>query len=323
MNFTNNLLLELEELDDEGTFYHTPVLLSDIVNYLRPAPGMLILDGTLGGGGHSAHLLQCGASVLALDQDPDAITHAQARLASYGNRFRAVQANFRHIESVLDSLGIQKLGGALIDIGVSSRQLENPSRGFAILKDGPLDMRMDPSLAISAADIVNTASLSELTRIFREYGQEPRAIHIASRIMAVRTRHPIATTFDLAAIVESVVPKHGPRHPATRVFQALRIAVNDELGALREGLIAISHRLARGARFAVITFHSLEDRMVKHFFRDHSRDWIDRPEWPAPRPNPQRIFRLLTPHPIEASKEELQNNPRSRSAKLRVGECIS
>lgn len=322
MNFTNNLLLELEELDDESTAYHTPILAGDVANYLRPAPGMLILDGTLGGGGHSARLLQYGASVLAIDQDPDAIAYAKARLNSHGSRFRPVQANFRQIHEVLDSLNVQKLGGALLDIGVSSRQLENPKRGFAILKDGPLDMRMDPSLPISAADIVNTASLSELTRIFREYGQEPRALHIASRIVALRTRRSIATTFDLVAIVESVVPRHGPRQPATRTFQALRMAVNDELGALQDGLASISTRLARGARFAVITFHSLEDRMVKYFFREHSKEWIDRPEWPAPRLNPHRIFRLLTPHPVEASREEIQNNPRARSAKLRVVERI-
>ncbi len=322
MNFTNNLLLELEEFDDENTAYHTPVLATDVINYLRPAPGMLILDGTLGGGGHSARLLQCGASVLALDQDPDAIAYAQTSLATYGERFRAIRANFRQIHTVLDPLNIQILGGALLDIGVSSRQLENPNRGFAILKDGPLDMRMDPSLPISAADIVNKASLSELTRIFREYGQEPRALHVASRIVALRTLHPIVTTFDLVAVVDSVIPRHGPRQPATRIFQALRIAVNDELGALQDGLISISTRLARGARFAVITFHSLEDRMVKYFFREHSRDWIDRPEWPAPRPNPNHIFRLLTPHPVEASREEIQNNPRARSAKLRVVERI-
>jgi len=322
MNFTNNLLLELEELDNESNVYHTPVLATDVMNYLRPAPGMLILDGTLGGGGHSARLLQCGASVLSLDQDPDAIAYAQARLATYGERFRAIQANFRQIHTVLDPLNIQKLGGALLDIGVSLRQLENPNRGFAILKDGPLDMRMDLSLPVSAADIVNKASLSELVRIFREYGQEPRALHIASRIVALRVMHPIVTTFDLVAAVNSVVPRHGPRQPATRVFQALRIAVNDELGALQDGLISISTRLARGARFAVITFHSLEDRIVKHFFREHSRDWIDRPEWPAPRPNPHRMFRLLTPHPVEASREEIQNNPRARSAKLRVVERI-
>ncbi|PWU10492.1 MAG: 16S rRNA (cytosine(1402)-N(4))-methyltransferase [Verrucomicrobia bacterium] len=322
MNLTNNLLLELEELDDESAVYHTPVLVTDVINYLRPAPGMLILDGTLGGGGHSERFLQSGASVLALDQDPHAIAYAKARLAAYGERFCAIQANFRQIQNALDPLNIQKLSGALLDIGVSSRQLDNPDRGFAILKDGPLDMRMDPSLPISAADIVNKYSLSDLARIFREYGQEARALHIASRIVALRVRRPFLTTFDLVAVIESVVPKHGPRQPATRVFQALRIAVNDELGALEDGLISISKRLARGARFAVITFHSLEDRMVKYFFRDHSREWIDRPEWPAPRPNPNRIFRLLTPHPVEASREEIQNNPRARSAKLRVAERL-
>lgn len=324
MNFSDsdNLLLELEEVDDESAAYHTPILVGDVLNYLRPAPGMLILDGTLGGGGHSAAFLQCGASVLAIDQDPDAIAYAQNRLAPYRCRFRTVQANFRQIPQILHSLKVRKLDGALLDIGVSSRQLENAERGFAILKDGPLDMRMDPSSPISAADIVNTASLPELTRIFREYGQEPRALVVASRIVTARARRPIRTTFDLVAVVESVIPRYGPRQPATRVFQALRMAVNDELGALRDGLKAISAHLATGARFAVITFHSLEDRIVKHFFREQSMEWIDRPEWPAPRPNPNRTLRILTPHPVEASREEVQNNPRARSAKLRVAERI-
>jgi 16S rRNA (cytosine1402-N4)-methyltransferase len=325
MNFSDadSLVLDLEEIDDESNAYHTPILAGDVVNYLRPAPGMLLLDGTVGGGGHSARLLQHGASVLAIDQDPDAIDYARNRLAPYGHRFRAVQANFRQIPEVLRSLKIRKLDGALLDIGVSSRQLENPTRGFAILKDGPLDMRMDPSSPVTAADIVNTADLAELTRIFREYGQESRALVVASRIVATRARRPIQTTFDLVAIVESVIPKHGPRPPATRIFQALRIAVNDEIGALREGLEVISAHLNTGARFAVITFHSGEDRIVKHFFRDHSAEWIDRPEWPSPQPNPARIFRILTPHPVEASEEEIQNNRRARTAKLRVVERIN
>jgi len=164
--------------------------------------------------------------------------------------------------------------------------------------------------------------VSELAEIFRAYGEEPRAMHIAARLVAAREQWPIQTTFDLAAAVTSIVPRTGPRHPATKVFQALRIAVNDELGALTRGLDAIGARLAHGARFAVITFHSLEDRIVKNHFRTRSTEWIDRPEWPEPRRNPERMFRLLTPHPMDASSEEVTANPRARSAKLRIVERL-
>jgi 16S rRNA (cytosine1402-N4)-methyltransferase len=190
------------------------------------------------------------------------------------------------------------------------------------MKDGPLDMRMSRSNPRTAADLVNTESAAELARIFREYGEEPRAMHIAAKIVALRAERPFRTTFDLAAAVTSVIPRTGPRHPATRVFQALRIAVNDELGVIERGLEAISSRLARGARLAVISFHSLEDRIVKNFFRSRSTEWIDRPEWPEPRRNPDRIFRLLTPRPMDASGEEVNVNPRARSAKLRVVERL-
>ncbi|QQY08841.1 MAG: 16S rRNA (cytosine(1402)-N(4))-methyltransferase RsmH [Candidatus Xiphinematobacter sp.] len=308
-----------------GGVYHTPILVNEVVNYLQPSPKTLILDGTLGGGGHSSSLLRNGASVIAVDQDPEAITYAKERLVYYGPRIRIVQDNFRRIRHILCSLDVCGLDGAILDVGVSSHQLETPNRGFSILKNGPLDMRMDPLTPISAADIVNTASLSELAHIFHEYGQEPHAFRIASRLVALRTRRPISTTLDLVSIVKSVVSpryRHDLRRPVTRVFQALRIAVNDELGALQEGLSAISSHLSYGARFTVITFHSLEDRIVKHFFRRGSMKWIHCLTWPAPRPNPQRIFRLLTPRPIKASKEEVRNNPRASSAKLRVVESI-
>jgi 16S rRNA (cytosine1402-N4)-methyltransferase len=200
---------------------------------------------------------------------------------------------------VLDDLGERrKLAGALLDIGVSSHQLDTAERGFALMKDGPLDMRMSLSAPITAAGLVNTMPVAELARLFRELGEEPRAAQIAARIGALRVQHPFQTTFDLAAAVSSVAPRTSGRHPATRIFQALRIAVNDELGALRE------------------------DRIVKHFFREHSQEWVDRPEWPEPRRNPDRIFRLLTPHPMDAGVEEVANNPRARSAKLRVVEKL-
>lgn len=324
-DFEDQALLILEKPTDSESSsggYHIPVMAEEVVALLRPAPGMLFLDGTAGGGGHTEKLLQHGADVIALDQDSDAIAQCHDRLATYGRRVQIVQSNFRNAGTVLDSLGIDKVGGALIDVGVSSHQLDTAGRGFAMMKDGPLDMRMDRENPRTAADIVNTESAGELARIFREYGEEPRAMHIAARLVAAREKRAILTTFDLTAAIASIIPRTGPRHPATRIFQALRIAVNDELGVIREGLDVISQRLAHGARFAVITFHSLEDRIVKNYFRDKSTEWIDRPEWPEPRRNPERIFRLLTPRPIDPSKEEVEANPRSRSAKLRVVERI-
>ncbi len=302
--------------------YHVPVMAEEVVALLRPAPGMIFLDGTAGGGGHAERLLQYGAEVIALDQDADAIAMCRQRLAPYANRLRLREANYEDADAILDELNLRSLGGALLDLGVSSYQLDTASRGFAMMKDGPLDMRMSRQNPQTAADIVNTASPTELARIFREYGEEPRAMHIAARLAALREQRPIRTTFDLAAAVTSIVPRTGARHPATRVFQALRIAVNDELGVLARGLETIAFRLAHGARFAVISFHSLEDRIVKNFFRDRSAEWIDRPEWPEPRHNPARIFRLLTPRPMDASGEEIQLNPRARSAKLRVVERL-
>jgi 16S rRNA (cytosine1402-N4)-methyltransferase len=312
----------LQTLQRPDGSYHTPVMAEEIVALLRPAPGMIFLDGTVGGGGHTEKLLQYGAEVIALDQDADAIARSQQRLAAYACRLHLCEANFEEADAVLDQLNVRSLGGALLDLGVSSYQLDTASRGFAMMKDGPLDMRMSGKNPRAAADIVNTATPAELARIFREYGEEPRAMHIAARIAALREQRPIRTTFDLAAAVTSVVQRTGARHPATRVFQALRIAVNDELGVLARGMETIAFRLAHGARFAVISFHSLEDRIVKTFFRDRSAEWIDRPEWPEPRHNPARIFRLLTPRPMDASGEEIQANPRARSAKLRVVERI-
>ncbi len=312
----------LQTLERPDGPYHVPVMAEEVVALLRPAPGMIFLDGTAGGGGHAERLLQYGAEVIALDQDADAIAICRRRLAPYACRLHLCEANYEDADTVLDQLGIRSLGGALLDLGVSSYQLDTADRGFAMMRNGPLDMRMSRSNPQTAADIVNTASQAELARIFREYGEEPRAMHIAARIAALREQRPIRTTFDLAAAVTSVVPRTGARHPATRIFQALRIAVNDELGVLARGLETIAFRLAHGARFAVISFHSLEDRIVKTFFRDRSAEWIDRPEWPEPRHNPARIFRLLTPRPMDASGEEVQINPRARSAKLRVVERI-
>ncbi len=303
--------------------YHESVLLAETVKALAPEAGKIIVDGTLGGGGHSAALAAKGARVIGLDHDPEAIAFAEAKLAASGAEFTAVRSNFTKIGDVLDRLGIAQIDGALLDLGVSSHQLDSPERGFSFQSDGPLDMRMDPASPISAADLVNTMSGDQLERIFRKLGEEPGARRIAAKITRERLVRPFKTTRELAEAVESVIPRRGRAHPATRVFQALRIAVNRELEVLEEGLAAITARLAPGGRFAVITFHSLEDRIVKTFFKHRATEFIDRPEWPAPRPNPDYCFKLLNSKPIVASEAEQRANPRSRSAKLRGAQKLS
>lgn len=315
-----DLLLENSEPAPGCMDYHVPVLAEEVVAFLRPAPGILFLDGTLGGGGHAERFLQAGARVIGLDRDAEALAHAGDRLAAYAHRLTLRQANYADTGAVLDALGIDSIGGALIDIGVSSHQLDTAARGFSLMHDGPLDMRMGTDAGRTAADLVNQESPEELVRILREYGEENSAVRIVSHLTELRRTRPFETTGQLAAAVGDVIPRTGRRHPATRVFQALRIAVNDELGSLQRGLDVISARLARGARFGVITFHSLEDRIVKRYFKHRSSEWIDRPEWPEPRRNPDRIFRLLTPHPIDPCPEEVEANPRARSAKLRIVE---
>ena len=319
---TGPLLINEEAQDMEDFTYHRPVLATETIELLAPRPGSLILDGTCGGGGHTEAILQTGADVLALDQDPDAIAFVAARLTNFGDRVTLRQANFREAGRVLDELGIAQIGGALLDLGVSSRQFENADRGFSLMRNGPLDMRMDPRRELTAAEVVNSYAEEELTNIFREFGEEPAARRIASQIVKLRKETPFRETLSLAKAVEKIVGRHGRRHPATQVFQALRMEVNDELRALEEGLVALTNRLESGSRIAVITFHSLEDRIVKNFFRDRSREWLDRPEWPEPRPNPDFSLRLITPKPVEPDAIEQRANPRSRSAKLRVAEKI-
>jgi 16S rRNA (cytosine1402-N4)-methyltransferase len=319
---TGPLEVEEEAQEMEDFTYHRPVLVTEAVELLAPRPGALIVDATLGGGGHTEEILRMGADVLAFDQDPDAIGYASEKLTSYGGRVTLRQINFRNAGEVLDQLGIVGIGGALLDLGVSSRQLENAERGFSVMRNGPLDMRMDPRQELTAAMVINSYTEEELTRLFRDLGEEPAARRIASQLVKLRKTAPFHDTLQLAKAVEKIVWRHGRRHPATQVFQALRMEVNDELGALEEGLRVLSGRLESGARIAVITFHSLEDRIVKNFFRDRSREFLDRPEWPEPKPNPDFAFRLITSKPVEPGENEQRVNPRSRSAKLRVAEKI-
>ncbi len=310
------------EGDEALPFHHLTVLAQESVDALLPAPGKLLVDATLGGGGHSELMLRAGAEVWGIDQDPAARRAARRRLAAYGSRLHVLAGNFRNAVEMLRGNGIEQVDGLLADIGVSSPQVDCAERGFSFLADGPLDMRMNPEAGRTAADIVNNAPEAELADILRQYGEERAGRAIARRIVQERAAAPITTTSRLADIIASVLPRKGRLHPATRSFQALRIAVNDELGALDALLESGLGLLRSGGRFAVITFHSLEDRAVKRFFDRVTRPEIDRPEWPAPRPNPDYAARLVFRKPVTASEAELAANPRSRSAKLRVIEKI-
>ncbi len=303
--------------------YHEPVLLSETLRALEPAPGKIILDGTLGGGGHTEALFAAGARVIGLDQDPQALAFAKNRCAGAGDRLITAHANFSDAAAVLDRLGIDFIDGALLDLGVSSWQLDTPERGFSFQHDGPLDMRMNPGAPLTAADLVNNATGEQLERIFHKFGEERAARRVAARLVRERLKKPFVTTLDLAQAVEAVIPRRGRAHPATRVFQALRIAVNRELESLEEGLEVLTARLRPSGRLAVITFHSLEDRIVKTFLKTRSAETIDRPEWPAARPNPDRKYRLLSNKSISPTPAEQERNPRSRSARLRIAERIS
>ncbi len=314
-----------EAADDAGAdapFHHVTVLAAEAVEALQPAPGKVVVDATLGGGGHSERLLAAGAEVWGIDQDPAARRAARRRLAAYGDRLHVVAGNFRNAVELLQAQGVEAVDGLLADIGVSSPQVDCAERGFSFLADGPLDMRMNPQSGRTAADIVNSASEEELADILWQYGEERASRAIARRIVQARATSPFRTTTQLAELIATVLPRKGRLHPATRSFQALRIAVNDELGALEQLLASGLSLLRSGGRFAVITFHSLEDRAVKRFFERVTRPDIDRPEWPAPRPNPDYAARLVFRKPLTAGETELAANPRSRSAKLRVIEKL-
>lgn len=305
-----------------GEFHHVTVLLHEAVEALQPAEGKVLVDATLGGGGHTEQLLSAGAEVWGIDQDPAARAAAKARLAAYGERLHIIAGNFRNAADMLRKHGVEQVDGLLADIGISSPQVDCAERGFSFLHEGPLDMRMNPAAPRSAADIVNTAAESELADILWQYGEERASRAIARRIVQERAKAPITTTTRLADIIAGVLPRKGKQHPATRSFQALRIAVNDELGALEALLHSGLSLLKSGGRFAIITFHSLEDRAVKRYFEHVCKPEIDRPEWPAPRPNPDYAARLVYRKPLTPAEAELAANPRSRSAKLRVIEKL-
>lgn len=306
------------EVENRIEFYHQPIMGEEILGAMQPIAGKQVLDCTVGGGGHSEIFLKHGAHVIGCDQDGDALAHASKRLASYGDQFLPVRGNFEDLDGILSEVGVESVDGMLLDLGISSKQIDNPERGFSFREDGPLDMRMDQRSDFSAEELVNEWSVEDLTRIFRDYGEEKRAFRAAREIEAARKEDRIETTLQLSEIVARAIPKVSAKNPATRVFQAIRIAVNRELEVLETALEKSVEHLAPGGVLAILTFHSLEDRIVKQFMRRCSTEFLDRPEWPEPRPNPDFSLHLPTRKAIMPSEKEMADNSRSRSAKLRV-----
>jgi len=291
--------------------WHQPVMAEEVLQHLRPRPGGIVVDGTVGTGGHSLWILPKllpDGRLIALDRDPQALRLAQQRLREFAPLVTFVHEDYRRLPAVLERLGIPRVDGLVLDLGMSSLQVDRPERGFSFSAEGPLDMRMNPDDETTAATLVNRLSLRELTDLFVRFGEERFAGRIARRIVEARRRQPLSTTAELAGLVRAAVPppaRHGRIHPATRVFQALRIAVNDELGALEDLLAALPIRLAPGGRAVILSYHSLEDRLVKRAFAAGAREghWI-----------------ALTKKPVTPSSDERLRNPRGRSAKLRAVE---
>ena len=309
-------------------FHHISVLLNECIDNLNITPDGIYVDGTMGGGGHSLEIAKrlTTGRLICIDQDPNAHEAAGKRLAEYKDRITFVRDNFGNIANILDSLGIEKIDGMLLDIGVSSHQLDEAERGFSYQQDAPLDMRMNPDRPFSAYDVVNGYDEDELDRVIFTYGEERWARRIAQFIVKEREAKPIETTGELVDIIKKAVPKgarkDGP-HPAKRTFQAIRIEVNGELEVLQRAIDDVAARLAVGGRLCIITFHSLDDRIVKEAFRKQENPCICPPQFPVCVCGKKPLGRVITRKPILPSKEELEENPRSRSAKLRVLEGVS
>jgi len=305
-------------------FAHQSVLRDEATSLVGAAPGKVILDGTLGGGGHAEALLDAGAKVVGVDQDPAALAAARARLS--GRDIVIAHGNFRDARAVLDQLGIAEVDGALVDLGVSSPQLDDPARGFSFRAGGPLDMRMDPTRGRPLSDRLDEWDEKALSRILDSLGEERFARRIARAIHAAWHARAISNTAELAEVVSSAIPRKAwPRdiHPATRTFQALRIAVNDELGALGEWLLQLPRIIARGGRAAAISFHSPEDRMVKQGFAKLATGCICPPQLPVCACGRTAQWKVLTKKPVGAAEAEIARNPRARSAHLRAVERLS
>ena len=307
-----------------GEFTHVTVLLQEAVEALQVKQGGVYLDGTLGGGGHTEAILrQSGPDgvVYGIDRDWDALRAAGERLAAFGERLKPLHGNFHDAKALLAAQGVAQLDGAVLDLGVSSFQFDEGERGFSFQEDAYLDMRMDQSCGRTAADLCNTLTQEELTRIIRDYGEERWAARIAAFILQAREKKPVETTGELVSIIKAAIPKGARRdgpHPARRTFQALRIAVNDELEPLSQALEDLVELLAPGGRLAVITFHSLEDRIVKQTFKRLQNPCTCPPKAPVCTCGKLPVAQVVTRKPILPSPAEVEQNPRSRSAKLRV-----
>ncbi|MDD6563646.1 MAG: 16S rRNA (cytosine(1402)-N(4))-methyltransferase RsmH [Clostridiales bacterium] len=303
-------------------FKHYSVLLKESVDYLEVKPDGIYVDATLGGGGHSYEILSRGAKcVIGIDQDIEAIDAATKRLCEFRDKVVTVNRNFSNIKSILDELGIEKIDGAVMDLGVSSYQLDNAERGFSYMHDAPLDMRMDRNTSKSAYDVVNTYSEQELMRIFYEYGEEKWSSRIAKFIVEKRKEKEILTTYELSDIIKAAIPKAARMdggHPAKRIFQAIRIEVNGELEILKQAICDFADVLKPGGVLSIITFHSLEDRIVKKTFVELAKGCTCPKSFPVCVCNKTPEIKILTSKPILPSERELDENSRSKSAKLRV-----
>ncbi len=299
---------------------HRPVLYKEIIHALQPrSPGRYI-DGTVGAGGHARGILEVCAPdgrLLGMDVDPQALAIARETLAPFGQRLALTQASYLSLLEEMHRIGWDAVDGILLDLGVSSMQLDGAERGFTFQQEAPLDMRFDPSHGMTAAQLLNTAGEEEIADILFRYGEEPKARRIARAIVRAR---PIRTTLQLAELVKDAYPGHSQLNPATRTFQALRIAVNDELATLEKALPRALEALRPGGRLAIISFHSLEDRIVKDFFRSESRDWINPPYERIYEVERKAALKEINRKPIRPSEEEIRGNPRARSAKLRAAE---
>ncbi len=317
-----NALPHLTFHSAEMSVPHQPVLYQEIIHALRPKSTGRYVDGTLGAGGHAAGLLAAsepGGLLLGLDVDPQALELARRNLAPFGERACLKWASYTTLPDQLASLGWDNVDGILLDLGASSMQFDTAERGFSFLADGPLDMRFDPSNPLTAAEIVNTWPEGELADVLARYGEEHASHRIARAILQAR---PVSRTRSLAVVIENALGRHGSHHPATQAFQALRIAVNGELESLERMLPTAMQALGTGGRLAVISFHSLEDRLVKKFFRLESRDCICPPSQPICTCGHKASLKEITRRPITPSEEEIDRNSRARSAKLRIAEKL-
>lgn len=308
-------------------FSHEPVLFNEVIEGLKIKDDGIYVDGTLGGAGHSSEILRHipKGRLIGIDQDQAALEVSRDRLSKIASNFSLHRANYQNMGQVLRDEGLDQVSGILLDIGVSSHQFDTPERGFSYRFNAPLDMRMDKRQALSALDVVNSYSLKDLAKIIKKYGEENWAKRIAAFIVEERKTKTIQTTFDLVDVIKKAVPsgarRDGP-HPAKRTFQAIRIEVNDELGVLERSIPEMISFLEKGGRLAIITFHSLEDRIVKEAFKELYRDCVCPPQFPVCQCDKKREIEIITRKPIGPSKEELEKNNRSHSAKLRVAEKI-